>query len=160
MCVRPQAALQVGLAQTVTSVVTAIMVPCVTLSVETVPVVWAGLAHAVTQVTTLTLLCFISKCYSPELFAPACAHYHIHDRSTTAWTPDIDKCKVARWLLTVSFCAVCLSQNVPQADLVQTASWNAAVKIMAHVTEWQGRVSVARATTDMFVNTVSKHYPF
>lgn len=44
-----KAALQVGLAQTVTSVVTAIMVPCVTLSVETVPVVWAGLAHAVTQ---------------------------------------------------------------------------------------------------------------
>lgn len=47
-----------------------------------------------------------------------------------------------------------LSQNVPREDLVPTASWNVAVKIMALATEWRGRVSAVQATMGIYVNMV------
>lgn len=71
MCVWLQAALQAGLGRAVSNVVTAVMEECVTLQLETVPVVWAGLVHAAKKVSQLDICSLLLYIYDELLHAKA-----------------------------------------------------------------------------------------
>lgn len=129
----PQAALQAGLGPTVFNAVTAVMAACVMLQLATAPAASAGPVHTAIKVT---------PAIHPVFY---CTFFTCFCSLSQTWSAVLSR---------VFLFSLPVSQNVLRADLVPTASWNVTVKITAPVTEWQGRVSVVRATMDICVNTV------